>query len=193
MKVMVTENLETDLDVTNGARGHITRIVLDPNEPDLTDDAVVRLKYLPIYILVKLDRTKASRLPGLDIGVIPIEPRTTSMKFTVEEAGETSQQLGSRRQYPFTAGYALTDYKAQGQNMGYVFIDIARPPRGTISLFNLYVALSRSSGRSTIRLLRDFDERILRQKHDTLLLAEDDRIIRLDRTTRNAWTEREAS
>ena len=32
-------------------------------------------------------------------------------------------------------------------------------PSGT-SLFNLYVALSRSSGKSTIRMLRDFDERI---------------------------------
>ena len=193
MKVMITENLETDLDITNGARGHIVRIVLDPNEPALTDDTIVHLKYLPIYILVKLDRTKASRLPGLETGVIPIEPRTTSMKFTVEEAGETNQRLGSRRQYPFTAGYAVTDYKAQGQNMECVFVDIARPPRGTISLFNLYVALSRSSGRSTIRLLRDFDARVLCQKHDAFLLAEDDRINQLDRTTRHAWARRERS
>ena len=40
----------------------------------------------------------------------------------------------------------------------YVLVDTAKPPAGTLSLFNLYVALSRSSGRGTICLLRDFDD-----------------------------------
>ena len=63
MKVMVTDNVETDLDITNGARGRITGIVLDPNEPPLGDGPEAHLKHLPLYILVKLDRTKASQLP----------------------------------------------------------------------------------------------------------------------------------
>jgi hypothetical protein len=33
MKVMVTNNVETDLDITNGARGEIVDIVLHPDEP----------------------------------------------------------------------------------------------------------------------------------------------------------------
>ena len=33
MKVMVTQNVETDLDITNGARGKIVDIVLHPDEP----------------------------------------------------------------------------------------------------------------------------------------------------------------
>ncbi|KZT22832.1 hypothetical protein NEOLEDRAFT_1035141, partial [Neolentinus lepideus HHB14362 ss-1] len=37
MKVMVTLNLATDLDIANGARGEITRIVLDPEEPPVAD------------------------------------------------------------------------------------------------------------------------------------------------------------
>jgi hypothetical protein len=32
MKVMVTFNVETDLDITNGARGEITEIILDERE-----------------------------------------------------------------------------------------------------------------------------------------------------------------
>ena len=40
MKVMVTENLETDLDVTNGARGEIVGVVLHPDEPPLPDESV---------------------------------------------------------------------------------------------------------------------------------------------------------
>ncbi|KAJ6525699.1 hypothetical protein B0H19DRAFT_971101 [Mycena capillaripes] len=33
---------------------------------------------------------------------------------------------------------------AQGQTIPYVLVDTAKPPAGTLSLFNLYVALPRS-------------------------------------------------
>ena len=61
MKVLVTDNIETDLDVTNGARGEIVDIILHPDEPPISDsDPVVYLQYVPTYILVKLSRTRAS-------------------------------------------------------------------------------------------------------------------------------------
>ena len=53
MKVMVTVNLETDLDVTNGARVSIVGIMLNPKGPPLPNTPIVRLKFLPSYILVK--------------------------------------------------------------------------------------------------------------------------------------------
>ncbi|KAJ7028351.1 hypothetical protein C8F04DRAFT_886815, partial [Mycena alexandri] len=59
MKVMVTSNLETDLDLTNGARGEIVDIILDPDEPPVGDEPVVRLQKMPAYILVKFTRTRA--------------------------------------------------------------------------------------------------------------------------------------
>ena len=37
------------------------------------------------------------------------------------------------------AAYAFTDFRSQGQTINQVIIDIAPPPRGTLSLFNLYV------------------------------------------------------
>ena len=188
MKVMVTENLETNLDIANGARGHITAIVLHQHEPPVLEDSIIHLQHLPAYILVHLDKTKASRLPGLDQGVVPVEPRIVNMKFMVKENGQVVQRAGTRRQFPITPAYAFTDYRAQGQTIRRVIIDIARPPRGTLSLFNIYVALSRSFGRSTIRLLRDFDGSLLRQKHDLHLLAEDDRLNDLDNTTRMSWS-----
>jgi hypothetical protein len=43
MKVMVTANIETDLDVTNGARGEIVGIILHPDEPPLSNDSIVTL------------------------------------------------------------------------------------------------------------------------------------------------------
>jgi ATP-dependent exoDNAse (exonuclease V) alpha subunit len=56
-----------------------------------------------------------------------------------------------------TAGYAFTDYKSQGQTIEYVIIDIGKPPTGTLSPFSVYAALSRSRGRESIRLPRDFE------------------------------------
>ncbi|KAG8738861.1 hypothetical protein FRC10_006432, partial [Ceratobasidium sp. 414] len=65
---MVTLNIQTDLDLANGARGTITGIVLDPNKPKFESTApVVRLKRLLLYIPVKMSRhTRAMTLPGLE-------------------------------------------------------------------------------------------------------------------------------
>ncbi|KAJ3874323.1 hypothetical protein F5051DRAFT_295649, partial [Lentinula edodes] len=59
-KVLVTQNIETDLDITNGARGKIVEIVFDPREPQFEENcSVVELEYMPLYVLVKMDRTRA--------------------------------------------------------------------------------------------------------------------------------------
>src|SRR6201999_1078002 len=75
-EVMVTVNLDTDIDLANGTRAVIQDIVLDPNEPAISADQIVNLQFLPLYLLVKLDRTRALQLPGLPPNVIPIEPFT---------------------------------------------------------------------------------------------------------------------
>ena len=56
MAIEWTSNVQTDLDITNGARGTIVDIVLHPDEP-LIDENIIPLKYLPLYILVKLSHT----------------------------------------------------------------------------------------------------------------------------------------
>ena len=77
-------------------------------------------------------------------------------------------------------------YRSQGQTIPYVIVDIASPPSGVqLTLFSLYVALSRSSGRETIRILSDFDDSVFLKSHDCNLLAEDDRLEHLDRLTTN--------
>ncbi|KAI6116376.1 hypothetical protein F5141DRAFT_1045147 [Pisolithus sp. B1] len=64
MRVIVNQNVETDLDITNGMQGLIVDIVLHLEEPppSPTHD-IVRLKLMPAYILVKLCRTRTSQLP----------------------------------------------------------------------------------------------------------------------------------
>ena len=188
MKVMVTENVETDLDITNGARGEIVGIVLHQDKPDRGQNPIVKLKYLPTYLLIKLTHTRASTLEGLDKGVIPVEPASTTyhVRITTKE-GKTGTRTMRRRQFPVAAAYSFTDYRSQGQTIPYVIVDIAPPPTGTLNLFNLYVALSRSSGRETIRLLRDIDDKMFNRSHDPALIEEDERLERLDRQTKEAY------
>ena len=93
----------------------------------------------------------------------------------------------TRTQFPITGAYSFTDYRAQGQTIPYVVVDIASPPTSGLSLFNLYVALSRSSGRNTIRLLRDFDDDMFLQAHVPDLLEEDERLGELNAATKRWW------
>lgn len=148
MKVMVMENLEMDLDVMNGACGTVVGIMLNLKEPPPDNTPIVRLRYLPSYVLVKLDRTRTSRLQGLQEGVIPITPVYQYYKVQVKNAqGKYITKTIWRLQYAMTGAYSFTDYQSQGQTMPVLIVDIAPPPTGgALNIFNTYVALSRSSG-----------------------------------------------
>ncbi|KAI6011526.1 hypothetical protein BKA83DRAFT_4382230 [Pisolithus microcarpus] len=165
-------NRQTDLDITNGTRGVIQDIFLHPHEPPLTTDTGVHhLKHMPSYILVKLGRTRTSHLQGLEPSVIPVEPavKTYSIQYVNSQGTPVTHRV-QHLQYPVTPAFAFTDYRSQGQTLSHVIVDISRPPMGGLNLFNLYVALSRSSGHETIRLLRDFDEK-LRKEIEVWLLV----------------------
>jgi hypothetical protein len=188
MKILITNNIATDLDITNGAQGEIVDIILNPKEPPINNDSIIHLVKMPLYIMVKLTRTRASQLEGLDECVVPIEPLTCRMDISMPIENQTMKRhLVLRRQFPLTAAYAFTDYQSQGQTLCYVIVDPASPPSGGLSLFNIYVALSRSSGRSTIRLLRNFNDKVFQRAFDTDLTLEDERLEQLDRLTHSLW------
>ena len=88
MDIMVTNNIEMDLDVTNGACSKVVKIVLHPDEPPIGDSPMVQLQYLPSYVLVKLSQTCTLALPGLKDHVIPIEPITTT--YHIKEGRQSS-------------------------------------------------------------------------------------------------------
>ena len=186
--VMVTLNIHTDMDVANGVRGKIEAIILDGRERVTTTDKTqsIRLKYPPRYILVRLDRTKAPLLQDLAQNVIPIIPVTKTFSMT-----KNGQKLTvSRTQLPLTLAYAFTDYRSQGQTLEPVIVDIGPPPHGYLTPFNIYVALSRGTGRDNIRLLRDFDSTLLEQHPCEFLRLEDERLKNLNETTKEIWETR---
>lgn len=183
--VMVTLNILTDLDVANGVRGEIEEIIVDERDQEnvMKNSYTTRLKYPPRYVLVKLTRTKAPPLHDLPQNVIPIMPVTKT--FTINEDGVKVSV--NRTQLPLTLGYAFTDYRSQGQTLEPVVVDIGPPPYGHLTPFNIYVALSRGTGRNNIRLLREFDEKLLQQHPSEFLRLEDERLQKMNDSTRKIW------
>ena len=111
--------------------------------------------------------------------------RSTTSLFDFQQTGQlaTAVQLQSvavqsscQSLYQLPTGLQNTNYRAQGQTIPAVIVDIVTPPTGGLTLFNLYVVLSQSSGCSTIRLLHDFNDTLSWKGHRVELLAENDRL-----------------
>ena len=92
-----------------------------------------------------------------------------------------------KRQLPLTPAYSFTDYRSQGQTIQNIIIDIGNPPSGTLTPFNIYVALSRARGRNQIQLLRDFDDKLLTKHPSEYLRLEDERLGDLETKTDEWW------
>ncbi|EUC67452.1 ATP-dependent DNA helicase PIF1, partial [Rhizoctonia solani AG-3 Rhs1AP] len=183
MKVMVTYNIETDLDVANGARGTVVQIITgDSNVTGSHAGHLQELSRPPICVLVKLWRTKIKKLGDLDEGVIPIVPMRTRFSLKLPNKKELTIW---REQLPLTPAYAFTDYRSQGQTIPYIIMDLATPPTGGLTPFNGYVTISRSRTSKTARLLRDFDDKLFTTPPNEHLVLEDKRLEELDRLTAN--------
>lgn len=188
-QIMVTLNIETEMDVANGTRGEIVDIILDLEEDPITPgERKVHLRKPPAYVLVKLPHTRMQQLPGLPPNIVPIKPMSERFSITLTNVDKTTYvKQVKRKQLPITAAYAFTDYRAQGQTIKNVIVDIAKPPWGTLTIFNLYVELSRSSGRDTIRLLRDFPNELFRKPLPEELVDEDYRLRVLNEKTKTEY------
>lgn len=182
MRAMVVLNIATEADIANGTRGTVHGIVLDPREPQVSpeEDGSVHLHFPPSVVYFKPDMQTQVTFEGVPEGIIPILP--SKVCFSVSVEGEKTKL--ERRQVAIVPGYAFTDYKAQGQTLECVIIDISRPPTGKLSPFSVYVALSRSRGRKTIRILRDFDTALLMHHPSEDLRQDMMRLERLDERTK---------
>ncbi|KAG1896637.1 uncharacterized protein F5891DRAFT_958392 [Suillus fuscotomentosus] len=93
-------------------------------------------------------------------------------------------------QLPLTPAYAFTDYQSQGQTISNTIIDIAQPPSGELTPFNVYVALSRGHGRENICFPRDFNEKLVTTHPNEYLRLEDKCLLELNEVTERWWEQR---
>lgn len=187
-QVMVTMNVDPDIDLANGTRAVVEKIILDPEEPPIGTEQRVHLRYLPLCVLVRVERTRCGRLSDLEENVIPIVPQILKHSFKSNVKTKKGSRTVTERQFPITLGDAFTDYRAQGQTLDFVLADLANPPTGSpLNLFHVYVALSRSPSRAGIRLIRDFDSKLFKKPYSEELIDQDAELVLLDNETKEWW------
>jgi hypothetical protein len=180
-EVMVTTNVDTQHGIANGARGIVTALCLDSEDhPTNSQNPKMILAHLPTYMIVKFHHNTRIKFEGLDENEYPLRPIQKSYYITMDDK---KVKRVNRLQYPLTLGYSFTDYRAQGQTIPNLIVDIGKTPTGSISQLNAYVALSRSRGRSSIRLLRNFQNEIIQTPPDQELIDEDIRLKMLGKQT----------
>lgn len=186
MRIMVTRNISTVANLSNGSRGRVTDIVLDPREPRIGIEAVkeriVFLHYPPAFLIIHLDFCDMPQLQGLPPQHVPISAVECRFSTTMKPSTRIT-----RRQFPLAPAYAFTDFKAQGQTIDHILVDIGKTTCFALSPFNAYVSLSRSHGRDCIRLLRDFDNNLFLRHPSEDLQIEDARIEELAEETRKRY------
>ncbi|KAF8511393.1 hypothetical protein JB92DRAFT_2831208 [Gautieria morchelliformis] len=142
MRAMLTWNFVVSADLANGTQGTVEKIYLDPRK-NLTRlptvDNIIQLQYPPALVLFRPDNTPLNNLKGLTSGVIPLEPSKKGMQITYHNGRRSTVY---RKQLSLTPAYAFTNYKAQGQTLQPVIVDIGNPPTGGLNAFNAYVAIS---------------------------------------------------
>jgi hypothetical protein len=101
-------------------------------------------------MLVKLPEGKNSiQIPGLPPHVVPLEP----VQFRYSAGHGRYAKL---RQFPVTVGYAITDFKCQGQTFDWIRVDLKKPPTGFSPAMSPYVQLSRVKRLDHLSIMRPF-------------------------------------
>ncbi|KAJ3860910.1 hypothetical protein EV359DRAFT_4838, partial [Lentinula novae-zelandiae] len=109
--VLKHKNLNTELGITNGAKGFIRKLELGSDVNGFT---------YCIGALVEFPNSKVE-LDGLPKGVYPIKPRRWQYNaFIFNEENQQILVSVSRFQVPFEPAFALTGQSAQGYTLAFV-------------------------------------------------------------------------
>ena len=157
MPVAINQNFDVAAGVVNGSYRTLRRIRY------FTDREGRR--YLKSCI-VEIPGSDGVEVPHLPRHHFPIMPDTTELKF---EHGKSHKRCTIRRkQVPIEPGFAVTVYKAQGQTMNRVIVDLT----GCTGTEPPYVMVSRATSLDGLVVLRDFDARQITKRRSEDLRKE---------------------
>ncbi|KAJ6601952.1 hypothetical protein DFH09DRAFT_1069499 [Mycena vulgaris] len=152
--------------LTNGARGEIVDIILDPDEPPIGDEPIVHLKRIPAYIRVKLRQTRVTQLAGLDKLVIPIEPTKTTYRMKVKfPSGKwrRNQLSGSSSRLQ---GPTCSPITARKVKHCHLFLWTSQHHLPGAKPLQFLCRIVEEFRTRPIRLLRGFDDEMFQKAHD---------------------------
>ncbi|CAF1272418.1 unnamed protein product [Rotaria sp. Silwood1] len=205
MPVLLTDNVATELGLSNGTKGIFRQIVYEELDTSLTYTNTKFPKNTifirkPSYALLEVPKAKIStKFDSLEPQLVSISAvektfevnvqsllpisTSTSAKSNGNRAHSPASKITvTRKALPFIPAYSITTHKAQGQTMSKVVVDLRLPP-GKEEVASRYVPLGRVKSRKDIAILQDFPFSALQVKPSKAQRVELDRLNRLNEVT----------
>ncbi|CAF3400609.1 unnamed protein product [Rotaria socialis] len=200
MPVLLTENVATELGLSNGTRGIFHQLVYEESSADnqfQDRNFPTNTKFItqPKYALVEFPNCKLdSELAELQAKIIPIPISEQIFLFDVKELlaenvakaakiNKKNTKISIKRKaLPLIPAYSMTTHKSQGQTLGKIIIDLVMPP-GPVEVASVYVPQSRVKQLDDLQIIRPFEFTALQVKPSTAQREELKRLDRIAKTT----------
>lgn len=181
MPILLTENIATELGLSNGTKGIFRQLVYDKSTEifNITDTGFpdnTKFVIQPTYALVEFPKCKIdSSLATLKPKLIPIFVSEQTFYFdlndflpkSISKAAKATKRSTKitvkRRALPLVPAYSITTHKSQGQTISQIIVDLVLPP-GPVELASIYVPLSRVKRLQDLVILRPFELEVLQIK-----------------------------
>lgn len=193
-KVMLFKNLDVSAGITNGLECTVVSYGFKPTQGESKKEYKVKAQkneYEIVYVSspdIHLDSEilasgvtqESSYLPNQTIPIFPISESGLKAKDVTDLVSWT------RKQFPIDLAYWITVHKAQGKTFAKIIIG---PPKNAKNLDPqwLFVALSRCRSLKDFVLLWPIPEGVWKQKPKEYILAEDRRLKKAAKQTKNEW------
>lgn len=200
MPVLLTENIATELGLSNGTRGIFRKLVYEKsfeNAHFYEASFPQNTKFImqPTYALVEFSNCKLEcALDQLENKIIPIAVSEQTFFFDVKQllpesvskaakaTKRTTKVSVKRRALPLIPAYSITTHKSQGQTLSKIIIDLVMPP-GPVEVASAYVPLSRVKRLDDLVILRPFAFASLQVKPSRAQLEELNRLNKIAGST----------
>ncbi|CAF1366020.1 unnamed protein product [Rotaria sp. Silwood1] len=204
MPVLLTENVATELGLSNGTRGIFRQLVYDESPEDFRyqdKNFPPNTKFItqPKYALVEFPGCKLNtKLAELQSKIVPIAISEQTFLFDAKELlpenvakaakinKKTTKLTVKRKALPLIPAYSMTTHKSQGQTLGNIIVDLVMPP-GPIELASVYVPLSRVKRLDDLLIIRPFEFGTLQVKPSTAKIEELKRLDKIAQSTRKRF------
>ena len=164
MPVIVTNNIATELGITNGTEGQVKSIHFKNGEVITGDAGYQHLESPPDYVIVELEDITMRPLDGLPPNHVPISLQTAGFSVYLPDMKKSINV--NRSHFPLVPRYSCTAHKSQGRTLQKAIVDLV-PIYGTskgVGIEFAYVPLSRVRRLQDLTILRPFDPTILNTK-----------------------------
>ncbi|CAF1653755.1 unnamed protein product [Rotaria sordida] len=204
MPVSLTENIATELRLSNGTRGIFRQLVYNESPKDVRyhdQNFPLNTKFIKQtkYALVKFHGCKLDeKLPQLSSKIVSIAFSEQTFLFAAKELlpgnaakatkinTKTTKLTLKRKALPLIPAYGMTIHKSRGQTLGKIIVDLVMPP-GPLEVASVYVPLSRVKRLNDLLITHPFEFGTLQVKPSTAQIEELKTLDKIAQSTRKRF------